>query len=79
MTRVAWCLSVLSMISVWTAEAFNPALECLTDLASPDLHPLAGKAKDVAAAVVLITAVRAATIDTVGFVPHMWTMNVSFP
>ncbi len=67
------------MMSVWTAEAFNPALECLTDLASPDLHPLAGKAKDVAAAVVLITAVRAATIDTVGFVPHMWTMNVSFP
>ena len=78
-TRAEWCLIVLSMMSVWTAEAFNPALECLTDLASPDLHPLAGKAKDVAAAAVLITAVGAATIGAVVFMPHLWTMTVSSP
>jgi len=78
-TRVEWCLIVLSMMTVWTAEAFNTALECLTDLASPDLHPLAGKAKDVAAAAVLITAVGAATIGVVVFIPRLWTMTFSFP
>ena len=78
-TRIEWCLIVLSMMSVWTAEAFNTALECLTDLASPELHPLAGKAKDVAAAAVLITAVGAATIGVVVFIPHLWTMTFSFP
>lgn len=78
-TRVDWCLIVLSMMSVWTAEAFNTALECLTDLASPELHPLAGKAKDVAAGAVLITAVGAATIGAVVFIPHLWSMVVSSP
>ena len=78
-TRVEWCLIVLSMMSVWTAEAFNTALECLTDLASPELHPLAGKAKDVAAAAVLITAVGAATIGVVVFTPYLWAMTFSFP
>ena len=78
-TRVEWCLIVLSMLSVWTAEAFNTALECLTDLASPELHPLAGKAKDVAAAAVLITAVGAATIGVVVFTPYFWSMTFSFP
>lgn len=78
-TRVEWCLIVLSMMTVWTAEAFNTALEYLTDLASPELHPLAGKAKDVAAAAVLITAVGAATIGVIVFVPHLWTMTLSSP
>jgi diacylglycerol kinase (ATP) len=78
-TRVERCLIVLSMMTVWTAEAFNTALECLTDLASPELHPLAGKAKDVAAAAVLITAVGAATIGAVVFIPRLWTMIISFP
>jgi len=73
-TRVEWCLIVLSMMSVWTAEAFNTALECLTDLASPELHPLAGQAKDVAAAAVLITAVGAALIGSLVFAPYLGTM-----
>ena len=59
-SRIEWCLIILSVMAVWTAEAFNTALECLTDLASPDHHPLAGKAKDVAAGAVLIAAVSAA-------------------
>ena len=77
-SRIEWCLIVLSMMSVWTAEAFNTALECLTDLASPELHPLAGKAKDVAAGAVLITAVGAAMIGAVVFLPHLWMTVVRF-
>jgi diacylglycerol kinase len=47
---------VLAIVAVWTAEAMNTAFELLTDLASPTFHPLAGKAKDVAAGAVLISA-----------------------
>ncbi len=66
-----WCLLVFAMAAVMAAEAFNTALEHLTDLASPDIHPLAGKAKDVAAAAVLIMAIGAAIVGLVVFVPKL--------
>ena len=70
-STVEWCFVILSMMSVWTAEAFNTAIECVTDLASPEFHSLAGKAKDVAAAAVLITAIGAAVIGAIVFLPHL--------
>src|SRR4030095_10732524 len=51
-----WCWIVLAIVSVWTAEALNTAFEFLTDVASPTFHPIAGKAKDVAAGAVLLAA-----------------------
>src|SRR5215510_9516135 len=51
-----WCWIVLAITSVWTAEALNTAFEFLTDVASPEFHPIAGKAKDVAAGAVLLAA-----------------------
>ncbi|MGC4086166.1 MAG: diacylglycerol kinase family protein [Vicinamibacterales bacterium] len=51
-----WCWVVLAITSVWTAEALNTAFEFLTDVASPEFHPLAEKAKDVAAGAVLLAA-----------------------
>lgn len=62
-----WCWLILAIFSVWTAEAFNTALEYLTDLASPAFHPMAGKAKDVAAGAVLISAIGAACIGVAIF------------
>ena len=47
-TRDEWCLLVLAMMAVWTAEALNTALELLCDVASPEFHPLVEQAKDVA-------------------------------
>jgi diacylglycerol kinase len=41
---------------VWVAEFFNTSIESVVDLASPELTPLAGIAKDVAAAAVLVGA-----------------------
>jgi diacylglycerol kinase (ATP) len=57
-----WCWIVLAITSVWTAEALNTAFEFLTDVASPDFHPIAEKAKDVAAGAVLLAACGAAVI-----------------
>lgn len=66
-----WCLITLSITLVVAAEAFNTALEYLVDLTSPHPHPLAGKAKDAAAAAVLITAIGAAVIGILIFGPKI--------
>ena len=50
-----WCMIALCMGLVLAAEAINSSIEFLTDLASPDIHPLAEKTKDLAAGAVLIT------------------------
>ena len=59
------CLLVLSL------EYMNSALESIVDLASPDYHELAGKAKDFAAGAVLIAAVGAAVIGVIIFLPYL--------
>ncbi len=69
--RTEWCLVVFAIASVLAAEAFNTSLEHLTDLVSPDHHPLAGKAKDVAAAGVLLAAIGAAVVGGIVFLPKL--------
>jgi diacylglycerol kinase (ATP) len=66
-----WSWIVLAVGSVWTAEALNTAFEFLTDVASPDFHPLAEKAKDVAAGAVLLAAIGAAIIGVLVFWPKV--------
>ena len=66
-----WCWIVLAIVSVWTAEALNTAFEFLTDVASPGFHPIAGKAKDVAAGAVLLAACGAVAIGLLVLGPHL--------
>jgi diacylglycerol kinase (ATP) len=66
-----WCWVVLAVMSVWTAEALNTAVEFLTDVASPTFHPIAGKAKDVAAGAVLIAAIGSVVIGLLVFGPYV--------
>ena len=66
-----WAILALAMGGVWAAEALNTAIEFLTDLVSPDPHPLAGKAKDVAAAGVLLMAIAAAAAGLLIFIPRI--------
>ena len=74
LSTAEWCLIALSIASVLAAEAFNTALEFLTDLVSPDYHELAGKTKDVAAAGVLFTAMGAAIVGLIIFLPKLWAL-----
>lgn len=69
-----WALIVLAILCVWVAEAINTSIEFLVDLASPKAHPLAGKAKDVAAGAVLAAAIGAALIGGFVFGPHILKM-----
>lgn len=59
---IQWALLTFAIGVVWLSEAFNTALEAFIDLVNPDTHPLAGIAKDTAAAAVLIAAITAAVI-----------------
>ncbi len=78
LTRAEWCWIILAVVSVWTAEALNTAFEFLTDVASPAFHPVAAKAKDVAAGAVLITALGSALIGILILGPHLLAALKSF-
>lgn len=72
LSRMEWVMLVIAIVAVWTAEALNTAFELLCDVASPEFHPRVKQAKDVAAAAVLISAVGAAAIGAIVFVPHLF-------
>jgi diacylglycerol kinase (ATP) len=70
-SRLEWCLLIISIVSVLAAETFNTALERLTDLVSPNYHLLAGQTKDLAAAAVLLTALGAVAVGLLIFLPKI--------
>jgi diacylglycerol kinase (ATP) len=70
-STIEWALIVLAILCVWVAEALNTAIEFLVNRISPEPHPLAGKAKDVAAGAVLVAAIGSAIIGVCVFGPHI--------
>ncbi|MFK8051245.1 MAG: diacylglycerol kinase family protein [Halioglobus sp.] len=64
-----WRSLILMVSLVWLAEGLNTSLEYLADAAVPEQHPLIEKAKDVAAAAVLITAFFAVVMAALIFLP----------
>jgi undecaprenol kinase len=56
---LGWGVLLLAIALVLVAELLNTALEAVVDLLSPDDHPLAKAAKDIAAAAVLVAAAGA--------------------
>ncbi|MDX1734312.1 MAG: diacylglycerol kinase family protein [Halioglobus sp.] len=74
-SRVEWCILVLTIVSVWVAEALNTAFELLCDIASPDFHPLVKQCKDVAAGAVLLSAVGAVVIGMIIFLPYLLALS----
>lgn len=56
---LAWAAVALATAFVLAAELLNTALEAVVDLASPEQHPLAKRAKDIAAAAVLVASLGA--------------------
>src|SRR5436309_1303842 len=74
LSKAEWCWIILATVAVWTAETINTAFEFLTDVASPEFHPLAGKAKDVAAGAVLIAAIGSVIIGVVILGPYLFPL-----
>ena len=73
-SRSEWGAIIAAIGLVWTAEGVNTAIEAVVDLVSPETHPLAGRAKDVAAGAVLCAAIAALVIGALIFGPRVWTL-----
>jgi diacylglycerol kinase len=69
--KAEWCWIALAIALVLITEMLNTALEFLTDLVSPSVHPLAKKVKDVAAGAVLLAAIAALAIAAIIFIPKL--------
>ena len=70
-THVEWMVVMLCIGTVIAAELFNSAIERLVDLVSPEWHKIAGEVKDIAAGAVLITAITAAIVGLIVFLPYI--------
>lgn len=70
--RGEWLALLLAMALVWTAEAFNTAIEFACDAVTQEQHPLIGRAKDLAAGAVLLAALFAVIIGVIVFAPRLF-------
>jgi diacylglycerol kinase len=70
-SAVEFALVFVAITGVFIAEMFNTVIELCIDLATPDYHPLAKIAKDVAAGAVLLSAILSIVIGLFVFVPHL--------
>jgi len=69
---------LLAIGGVMAAEFFNTALETLADALQPRPHGGVGKAKDLAAAGVLMAVLVAVGVGVVVFGPALWTLVSSW-
>jgi len=71
-TRVEWAIIAFTIALVLILEGLNTAIECAIDLASPEIHPLAKAAKDLAAGMVLIASIASVAVGLLILGPPLW-------
>lgn len=71
-SHTEWMVVIICVGMVIAAELFNSAIERLVDLVSPDWNKIAGEVKDIAAGAVLVTAIAAAIVGLIVFVPYLF-------
>ncbi len=64
---ISWAIVLLCCGVVIAAELLNTAIETVVDLVSPEYHPLAGRAKDIAAGAVYSLCVIVALVGLIVF------------
>ncbi len=57
-TAVETAILLMSCLVVLITELLNSAVEAVVDLASPDIHPLAARAKDIGSAAVFVALIQ---------------------
>lgn len=67
--KMEWCIIIVSIVAVISAELFNTAIETVVDMISPEKNEKAKLAKDISAAAVLVLAIGAVVIGGVIFIP----------
>lgn len=71
LTPLEWAVLALTISLVMALEWINTSLELAVSLASPERHPSAKAAKDVAAACVLLGAVTSVVVGLLLFAPRL--------
>jgi diacylglycerol kinase len=71
-SRAEWAVLVFTIALVLILEGLNTAIEAAIDLASPNIHPLAKAAKDLAAGMVLIGAIASVAVGGLILGPPLW-------
>ncbi len=74
-SAVEFAIVFVAITGVFMAELFNTVFELCVDLASPEYHPLAKVAKDMAAGGVLLSAMLSVVIGLLVFGPHLWELH----
>jgi diacylglycerol kinase len=70
-TTNEWIAVMFAIGIVVVSEMINTAIEKLTDMVSPEIHPKAKEVKDMAAGAVLIASFAAAVIGCLVFWPKL--------
>lgn len=70
-SAVEWIAVAFAIGMVLAAETFNTAIEAMCNYACKERDPSIGRIKDLSAAGVLISAIAAATIGAILFVPRI--------
>lgn len=77
LSRIEFILLYIAMTLVIAAEMINTAIETVIDMIKTEYHPLAKKAKNVAAGAVLITAINALAIGYILFYDKIDKLSLS--
>ena len=79
---ISWCILVLCIVTVISAELFNTAIEHLAKAITEDFNPHIRDALDIASAAVLVVALGAAVVGAlilgtqVGVEMGWWTQTI---
>ena len=71
-SRAEWAVLIFTIALVLILEGLNTSIELAIDLASPDIHPFAKHAKDLAAGMVLIGAIASVGVGALILGPPLW-------
>lgn len=77
-SALEFAIIFIAITGVFTTEMLNTVAELCVDLASPQYHPLAKIAKDVAAGAVLANAILSIVIGLFIFLPHLLNFFSNF-
>jgi diacylglycerol kinase len=70
-SRTDWCLLVLCITLVMTAEFFNTAIEQLAKAISGEFHPHLRDGLDISGGAVLVASLGAAVVGIIVFLPYI--------
>lgn len=74
-TRIEWCVILITICLVILTEIFNSAIERVTDVLKPRINAYAKEVKDVMAAAVMVSSILAVIVGVIIFFPYLFAKN----